>query len=332
MIFRDPVFLILALGPAVYLFKRMTRKTDRASVIFPSQILISGLERSWRVQLLEKLPVLRCITGLLIVLALMRPQAASEHAPLHKEGIDIVLALDTSTSMLGEDFKIKGRRLNRVDVVKDVVADFVRARPDDRISFVVFAGDAFTVSPLTLDHDWLLKNLSRIQGGMLVDGTAIGTALAVSEKRLEDSKSKSKIIILLTDGRNNAGKMSPDAAAQAAKALGIRIDTIGVGSKGLIPYPFQDVFGRTVYRHITLDLDENLLRDIAQTTGGRYFRATDTESLRKVYQEIDRMEKVPFEEQGYRPYKELFAYFLIPALVLFLLEVILRSLVLRTIP
>lgn len=332
MIFRDPVFVIFVLLPVFYFYQIMRKKPFRTSVIFPSKVLFAGLQTTWRVRLLDKVPVLRYLAGLLVVLALMRPQAATENMPLHKEGIDIILALDTSTSMLAEDFKMKGRRQNRVDVVKEVVGDFVRVRPDDRIGLVAFAGEAFTVSPLTLDHDWLLKNLSRIRGGMLVDGTAIGTALAVSEKRLEDSSAKSKIIILLTDGRNNAGKMSPDAAAQAARALGIRVYTIGAGSKGPVPYPFQDIFGRTVYRNVSIDLDEDLLSGIARTTSGHYFRAADTDSLRKVYQEIDRMEKVPFEEKGYTPYRELFPFFLVPAVVLLFAEILLKSLVLRKIP
>ncbi|MFA5038981.1 MAG: VWA domain-containing protein [Candidatus Omnitrophota bacterium] len=332
MIFRDPFFALLIIFPAAFLLAALNKRDPQSSVRFPSSVLASGLSGTWRVRLLEKLPFLRFAAGVLMVLALMRPQALLENSPVRKEGIDIVLALDTSTSMLGEDFKIKGRRQNRVDVVKNVVADFILARPNDRIAFVAFAAEAFSVCPLTLDHDWLLKNLSRIRGGMLPDGTAIGSALAVSLKRLEGSTAKSRIIVLLTDGRNNAGRISPETVGEAARALQARVYTIGVGSKGPVPYPFQDIFGNIVYRNVTIDLDEDLLARIAQMTGGRYFRATDTEALRKVYREIDRMEKVSFQEKGFRPYQELFGLFLIPALLLLIAEAAIRSMVARKVP
>jgi Ca-activated chloride channel family protein len=272
-------------------------------------------------------------TGLvLMVLALSRPQASIEKTRVYIEGIDIVLAVDVSSSMKAMDFRVKGERVNRLQVVKDVVADFIKKRKNDRIGLVAFSALAYTVCPLTLDHDWLEKNLERVRTGMIEDGTAIGSAISAAVNRLRDTEAKEKVVILLTDGRNNAGRISPVAAAEAARALGIKVYTIGAGTKGLAPYPMKDTRGNTVVRPVEIRIDDELLKQIADITDGRYFRATDTRSLVKIYDEIDKLEKTRMEQTGYDLYRELFGYFLVPGLILLLLEKVLSNTVFRRIP
>jgi Ca-activated chloride channel family protein len=197
---------------------------------------------------------------------------------------------------------------------------------------VVFGSRAYTAAPLTLDYPWLLENLERVHIAMVEDGTAIGSGIMASLNRIKDTKAKSKIIILLTDGRNNAGRISPLMAAQAARALKVKIYTIGAGTKGLAPYPVKDGFGNTVYRPVKIDIDEDTLKKIAERTGGRYFRATDSKSLKEIYDEINKLEKTEIKEKGYRNIKELFYFFLIPGLIILLLEIFLSNTVFRTVP
>jgi Ca-activated chloride channel family protein len=246
--------------------------------------------------------------------------------------VDIVLAIDTSTSMLAEDFKVASRRINRFDVVRQVVKEFIQKRKDDRIGMIAFAARAYTVCPLATDYTWINENLDRVRVGMIEDATAIGSALASSSNRLRTSKTKSKIIILLTDGVNNAGTISPQVAAEAARALGIKVYTIGVGSKGLVPYPFKDMYGRIVYQNIPIEIDEEMLKKIASITNGKYYHATDTETLRKIYDDINRLEKSAIEHFGYREYSELFYIFLIPALLILMVEILLANTVFMKVP
>ncbi len=234
--------------------------------------------------------------------------------------------------MAAEDFTVGGRRYNRLDVVKDVVREFIAGRGVDRIGLVTFAALAYTVCPLTTDYAWLTTNLERIRLGMITDGTAIGSAVNSSLTRLKNSEAKSKVIILLTDGVNNAGEIDPLTAARAARALGVRIYTIGAGTKGFAPFPARDVFGRKVYQQVRIDIDEKLLEGIAQVTGGKYFRATDTESLRSIYQAIDALEKTRIKQAGYFEYDELFSRVLLVALMALLIELVLSSTVLLKIP
>lgn len=331
MILRSGVFLILMVFVLwTFLYNR---KTDqRGGLWFSSGDLVRGLKPSLKVVLSRNILYLRWVALVLIVLALCRPQVPLDDSRIETEGIDIVLALDSSTSMLAEDFELNGRRENRVEVIKAVVKNFVEARSNDRLSLVVFAARAYTACPLTLDHDWLLTNLERIKAGMLEDGTAIGSGIAAALNRLRNSQAKSKVIILLTDGRNNAGKISPQTAAEAAAALKVKIYTIGAGAKGPVPYPVQDFFGNKTYQKVSIDLDEEALTKIASVTGGQFFRATDTETLRRIYQEIDQLEKTPMQEKGYQEYKELFAPFLVLGLFLLLFEVVLTNTLLRRIP
>jgi Ca-activated chloride channel family protein len=268
----------------------------------------------------------------LIIIALARPQTVLSHTKTISEGVDIVIDLDTSTSMLAEDFKIGNQRINRFDLTKEVVKDFIKKREDDRIALVAFAARAYTVCPLSTDYSWLYDNLDRVRVGMIEDATAIGSAIASSLNRLRTSKTKSKIIILLTDGINNAGNISPVVAAEAAKALKVKIYTIGVGSKGLVPYPMKDVYGRTVYQNIPIEIDEETLKRVADETGGKYYRASDAETLWKIYDDINKLEKSNIERYGYMEYNELFYKFLIPGLIILALEILLSNTIFLKVP
>jgi len=321
----------LLIPPVVYLAGAFARNM-RSSLRFSNQDLTGDLKPSLRVRLSGKLVYLRVMSLILIILAAARPQSVLEETRIYIEGIDIVLDVDVSTSMRAMDFEIRGKRVNRLAIVKKVVSDFIQKRVNDRIGVVAFSGLAYTVCPLTLDHDWLEKNIERVRIGMIEDGTAIGSAITAALNRLKDTETEEKIIILLTDGRNNAGRISPLVAAEAAAAMGVRIYTIGAGTKGLAPYPVEDMFGNVVLRPVQIDIDEKLLKEIAEVTGGAYFRATDTESLKGIYERIDKLEKTPMEETGYNIYKELFGFVLIPGLALLLLEVFLFNTFFRRIP
>jgi len=299
---------------------------------FSSGDLLGGLRTSWKIRLYKNLTVVRFFALCLVVFALARPRLPLAESKIEVDGIDIVLAIDSSTSMLAEDFKMGNRRKSRIEVVKEVVEEFVKGRSHDRIGVVAFAARAYTISPLTLDYSWLLQNLERVRTGMIEDGTAIGSGIATALNRLRDTKAKSKVVVLLTDGRNNTGKISPRTAAEAAKALKVKVYTIGAGAQGPVPYPAKDFFGNTVYQRVQIDIDEESLREIASITDGKYFRATDTESLREIYKEIDRLEKTIIEEKGYQEYRELFPFFLIPGLFLVLMEIVLSNTILRKIP
>jgi len=231
-------------------------------------------------------------------------------------GIDIMLGLDVSGSMQALDFKMGGQRVNRIDVVKSVVSKFIEERPDDRIGIVSFAGAPYLISPLTLDHDWLQQNLDRISVAGTDDGTAIGSAIAASVNRLRESPAKSKIVILLTDGMNNAGKLSPMAAAEAAKALGVKIYTIAVGVRGEAPVPVKDESGNTQLVMAKVDVDEKTLQAVSAMTGGSFYRAVDTDSLKNIYEQINRLEKTTQVAQHFEHYQELYTWALFPAIAL----------------
>lgn len=331
MHFNDPWLLLLLPLVAALMIYAKTRESD-PSILFPSKMLYSGLYQTFKVRLSRSLVLVRIAALVLIVLALCRPQSVIEETKIETEGIDIVLAIDTSTSMLAEDFTLGRKRENRLEVVKNVVKDFINGRQSDRIGIVAFAARAYTVSPLTLDYEWLMQNLERVKIGIIEDGTAIGSGLSAALNRLKDTKAKSKVIILLTDGRNNAGRISPLTAADASSALNIKVYTIGAGTKGLAPYPVKDIFGNTAYQSVKIDIDDETLKQIAAKTGAKYFRATDTESLKDIYRQINELEKTKIEETGYREYKELFHYFLLPGLILLLLEILINNTILRKIP
>jgi len=246
---------------------------------------------------------------------------------VHTEGIDIIIALDISSSMLAEDFHPK----NRIVAAKEVGKEFISGRKSDRIGLVVFAGESYTQCPLTLDYDMVKEFMDRVDVGAIEDGTAIGMAIATGLNRLRESKVKSKIIILLTDGQNNRGEIDPLTAAQAATPLSVKIYTIGVGSEGMAPYPVQTPFG-VRYQNMEVKIDEELLKQVASITGGKYFRATDADKLREIYRIIDQMEKTEIEVKEYRSYTELFLPYALAALGLLTLELLLISTRLRKIP
>lgn len=331
MEFKTPYLLILipiVLG-LMWLFHA---RRSRGAFRFSSVDLVKPMTGSWKVKFGFVPLAMRVMALILICIALAGPRKVLEESTTTTEGIDIVLSLDCSGSMAAEDFTIDGRRMNRFDVVKRVVAEFINQRKNDRMGLVTFAARAYTVCPLTTDRTWLLANLERMKLGMLEDGTAIGSGVASSLTRFKNSKAKSKVIILLTDGVNNAGKLDPLKAAETAQAMGIKLYTIGAGVEGFAPYPVQDVFGRTFYQNVPVQIDEATLQKMAQLTGGRYFRATDTQSLREIYKEIDRLEKTKIEETGYKQYQELFAGFLIAALLLVAAELVLINTVFFKIP
>jgi Ca-activated chloride channel homolog len=329
MMFKTPWLLCLipVLIPALaYLY--FFRKT--ASFLFPSAAFMAGLRPTWRTRLRHLPFILRLVTITLFIVALAGPERVLEESKSQAEGINMALLLDTSTSMAAEDFTINGKRQSRLEVIKSVLKDFISQRANDRLALIAFAARPYAVSPLTSDHAWLQANLERVRFGLMEDGTAIGSAIGAGVSRLRKVDGKSKVIVLLTDGVNNAGNVAPLDAAQAASALGIKIYTIGAGTKDLAPYPVQDLFGRTVYQNVKIEIDEDVLKKIAQRTGGEYFRATDTDSLKNIYTRIDQLEKVKFEETGYRQVDELFDRVLLLALLLLLIEIILaRTLFLR---
>jgi Ca-activated chloride channel family protein len=328
---HDPWALALILLLPLLFWVRQRSVKDPA-VRYPTlgvvRLIPYAARRPWR----WVLHALRAGALLLLIVALARPQKGKAESAFHGEGIDIVLAVDISGSMLSEDFTLNGQRANRLEVVKSVVQDFVGRRGGDRVGLVLFGGRPYTQCPLTLDHGWLLQNLGRAKIGMIEDGTAIGSALATAAGRLEHSAAKSKVIILLTDGQNNAGKVSPATAADAVKALGIKVYTIGAGTRGLAPYPSRDLFGNKVYQPIKVDIDEETLKQIAAKTGGAYFRATDTASLQQIYNEIDRMERTTFSAPRYLDFEELYPWLAIPALALLCVEVGLTHTLLRKLP
>lgn len=322
---RNALFLLLLI-PALavwYYFRLRHRESDvRFSTLAPfSDIGSTRKERA------RHLPfILRMVALTLLILALARPRSTSHGENIYTEGIDIVLALDISSSMLAEDFQP-----NRIEAAKGVAQDFISGRTNDRIALVIFSSESFTQCPLTTDYA-VLKNLIRpIKSGMIQDGTAIGLGLANAVNRLKDSKAKSKVIILLTDGVNNSGQIDPITAAQIAASYGIRVYTVGVGTVGEAPYPAQTPFG-TRYQMMPVDLDEKALSQIAGMTDGKYFRATDNATLKKIYREIDRLEKSRIEVRSYRRFTELFYSYVGVALFLLMIDVTISNTWLRKIP
>jgi Ca-activated chloride channel family protein len=268
----------------------------------------------------------------LLILALARPRHGKGSSDIEASGIDIILTLDVSGSMEAMDFKLAGKPVNRLVAVKDVVEKFIAQRPNDRLGMVAFAGRPYLVSPLTLDHDWLSLRLRDVNMGQVEDGTAIGSAIASSVGHLKNSDAKSRIMILLTDGVNNAGAVNPVTAGEAAKALGIKIYAIGAGTRGEAPVPVTDHFGRTHYQSMKVEIDEDMLKEVANATGGQYYRATDTDSLEKIYESINQLETTTRKLRKYQRYDELYLYFLIPGLGLLLLEFILKQTRFRRLP
>lgn len=327
VVFAYPwVLYFLLLIPVIGLWYFFRGKKNRSSIIYSSLKLFPENVSSLRTKLVHLPVVLRLIVLALLIIALARPQNFSTGTNINTEGIDIAMVLDISGSMLAEDFKP-----NRLEAAKQVVDKFIQGRISDRIGLVIFSRDAFTQCPLTVDYAVLRNLLKEIRSGMLEDGTAIGNAIANGVNRLKDSDAKSKVIILLTDGVNNAGEVDPLSAAEIARTFGIRIYAIGVGSRGEAPYPVQTPFGIR-YQMMPVEIDEALLKQIADRTGGQYFRATDNRALKEIYDRIDKMEKSKIEVTSYRSAQELYFNWLAAAFMFLLVEVGLSRTFLRKLP
>ncbi len=328
MFFEYPklLWLLLLLIPlaALYIFRELTGRT-------PS-LQVSSLERwqykpSWFKRALRHVPFLLRLGALaLLIVAIARPRDSKNFEKVDTEGIDIVLDMDVSTSMLARDFKP-----DRIGAAKDIAIEFIASRPTDRIGIVVFAGESYTQCPVTTDRITLINMMKEVQTGLIEDGTAIGNGLATAVARLKDSDAKSRVVILLTDGVNNRGEIAPETAAEIAKTYGIRVYTIGVGAKGEAPYPVQTPWGIQV-QNMKVEIDEELLQKIADTTGGKYFRATDNTKLMEIYNEINQMEKNRTTVDSFPVYSEKFMDFAIWALVLLLLELIFKFVIIKKLP
>ncbi|SEA22828.1 Ca-activated chloride channel family protein [Porphyromonadaceae bacterium NLAE-zl-C104] len=319
------LYLLLLIIPLSVWYVLRLSKTQ-ASFKLASTSAFGGIKSDFRVYMRHLPFVLRMISVALIIVIIARPQSVNSWEETETQGIDIVLALDVSGSMLAQDLQP-----DRLQAAKKVASEFIADRPNDNIGLVIFAGESFTQCPLTTDHKILLNLLNEVEYEMIEDGTAIGLGLATSVNRLKDSQSESRVVILLTDGTNNRGQIAPLTAADLARSYGIRVYTVGVGTKGMAPTPVNTPYGVRM-QNMQVDIDEKTLTEIAAMTGGQYFRAQDTEGLRQVYDEIDEMEKYLISVQNVTRRKELFLPFALAALGLILLELLLRRTWLRSVP
>jgi Ca-activated chloride channel family protein len=329
--FASPHLLWLLLVLPVLAVIR-ARRGPRAAIRYPSADLVREVGRTTRSRIGWLLPYLRLPALALMIIALARPQVSHASISVKASGVDVMLALDASGSMAALDLTLEDKPADRLSVVKSVVAKFIDQRPNDRIGMIAFAGGPYLVSPLTLDHDWLERNLARVELGTMQDGTAIGSALTAAINRLRTSDAHTKLVVLLTDGVNNIGTVQPALAAEAASALGIKVYTIGVGSAGRAPTPTVDEDGRRKVVMADTDVDEKTLQQIATKTGGAFFRATDTSSLEAIYARIDAMEKTTREVSHDERHDERFALALLPGLALLAAELALATTWLRRVP
>lgn len=327
---KEYFFLLLLMIPYIiwyFLYRHNAEPTIRMSDTFAYQYA----PKSWRVHIINLPMILRCVAFVLIVIILARPQTHNAWDQKEVEGIDIILAMDVSTSMLAEDLQP-----NRIEAAKSVAAEFISGRPNDNIGLTIFAGEAFTQCPMTVDHKALLNLLQNVRTdiaarGLIQDGTAVGMGLANAVSRLKDSKAKSKVVILLTDGSNNMGELSPMTSAQIAKSLGIRVYTIGVGTNKVARYPMM-VAGGVQYVNIPVEIDTKTLSELAATTDGNFYRATNNTELKKIYKDIDKLEKSKMDVKKFSKRYEAYQPFAIAAIICLLLEILLRVIVLRRIP
>ena len=323
MRFVHPELLwLLLLIPLLALLKG--RRGPAPAITFSSTVLAATLARSRKNVRGHFLASLKLLAIASLIFALARPQLGNTTTEIEASGIDILLAVDVSGSMKAMDFTLRGKPVSRLKVVKSVVDQFIEERPNDRIGLIVFSGKPYLISPLTLDHDWLRKRLETVSIGMIEDGTAIGSAIGVGVNRLNNQKAKSRILILLTDGMNNSGRVPPLAAAEAARALKMKVYTIGAGTRGEAPFPVTDSFGRKRLIKTTVDIDEETLTEVAELTGARYFRATDTTSLENVYEEINKLETTTRTIKQFEQYRELFPLLIGSCLVFMIVTLLLR--------
>ncbi len=326
--FTNPdMFWFLLIIPLLIVWRYLKRKRMTSEIQVSDSNEFASASKTWKVRLMWLPSLFRVLALALLITILAEPRSSSVKKDVVTEGIDIVLSLDVSASMLAEDFKP-----NRIESAKKTAIDFIEDRPNDRLGVVVFAGESFTQCPLTIDHDVVKNILSQIETGKLKSGTAIGMGLATAVSRLKDSKAKSKVAILLTDGVNNAGTITPETAAEIAQKFKIRCYTIGVGTNGKAPFPVQHpIYGKT-YQQMDVQIDEDLLKSIADQTGGKYFRATNNKSLENIYKEIDKLEKTKIDETSYEQFAEEYMPFAIGAGILLLLEFMLNFIIFRKTP
>ena len=327
MVFADSgyLFLLLLLIPLIVGYVLSRKKSD-ASLQVSDTTVYTYAPKSYKNYLIHAPFILRILALALLIMVLARPQTTNSWQNSEIEGIDIMLAIDVSTSMLAEDLKP-----NRLEAAKQVAAEFINGRPNDNIGITLFAGESFTQCPLTVDHSVLLNLIKDVNCGLIEDGTAVGMGIANAVSRLKDSKAKSKVVIMLTDGTNNRGEISPLTAAEIAKSFGIRVYTIGVGTNGMAPYPYQ-VAGTVQHVNLPVEIDEKTLSEIASTTQGNYFRATSNSKLEEVYQEIDKLEKTKLNVRQFSKRDEKYEWFALAAFLCILLEVLLRNTLLKKIP
>jgi len=323
--FAHPQFFLLLIFVPVFIFWQYRFRNKQPAMMLSTLQGLGKLTTTWRVQFRWIPQLVRVLSFVFLVIALARPQNSNVNETVNSEGLDIVLSLDISGSMLAEDFKP-----NRLEAAKKVAQEFIEGRQTDRIGLVIFAGESFTQCPLTTDQNVLKEQLKNVRRGLLVEGTAIGMGLATAVERLRSSKTTTKIIILLTDGVNNSGLIDPITALEIAKAYKIRVYTIGVGAMGTALSPVPDQFGNMQMRQVPVQIDEPLMKRISRETGGKYFRATDNNSLSKVYRDIDRLEKTKIEINSYKRYAELFLPYAMLGLLFLFLEVVLRNTVFRS--
>jgi Ca-activated chloride channel family protein len=304
----------------------LKNKTNRAGMKISALEDLISVPHTYKHYLQHIIFGFRVLAVALLIIALARPQSVDKWEDISTEGIDIVMSLDISSSMLARDFKP-----DRLEASKELATEFISGRSDDRMGLVVFSGESFTQCPLTTDHAVVINMMRDIKTGIIEDGTAIGMGLATAINRLKDSKAKSKVIILMTDGVNNMGEIAPVTAAEIAQSFNIRVYTIGVGSRGMAPYPVQTPYGRQ-YRSMKVEIDEEVLKDIAEITNGKYFRATDNDQLKQIYQEIDKLEKSKIDVKEFRKKSEEYLLFVIIAGVLLFIEVLVRNTLLKGLP
>lgn len=319
MTLQYPLLLLLLLLVPLLVYGRYARRRQIA-LSFTDGRVLKALPRTWVTYARWLLPVLYTAGLILLIIALARPLKGIDERRVSREAIDMVLLIDVSSSMLAEDFHLDGRRVNRMEVCLHTAKEFIQMRRNDRISVIAFAGVPYVMAPLTFDHGWLLQQVNRIEIAMVQDGTAIGSAIASGLNRLRDSEAESRVIVLLTDGVNNTGNISPENAARAAAALGVRVHAIGAGTQDYAPFPVRDPFGGRRYVQQLAVFDEEQLLRIADITGGQYFHANDTEALRRIYEEIDQMERTEIEMDEFTRFEERFMPFLLWALGLLITE------------
>lgn len=338
--FAQPWMLLLLLAIPVLAYWR-GKSGPAAALTFSSTATLRALGKSSAARAGKFLRAMLLLSLALLALAMARPQLGKSLTQVEASGIDIMVVLDVSTSMLTKDFTIGGQSATRIDAIRQVTEKFIEGRPNDRIGIIAFAGRPYVVSPMTLDHDWLLKNLERIKIGLVEDGTAIGSGMAAAANRLNDKRSKSRVIVLLTDGDNNAGKVPPNTAAEAVKALKIRLYAIGAGINGIAPFPvfnpqngkpLTDMFGNVVYQNQRVHFNEAGLKEVAKIADGQFYRATDTKSLEQIFADIDKLEKTTVAVKKYQQYRDLFPACIMAGLGLLLAQLLLSQTIWKKLP